>query len=144
MKILTPMKTNIILVALVCITFIIGTATAYGHHDTLDIYVNGVKQTPEQIAEIEQLTGMPAKSGNYWYNPVNGLWGLVGGLPLGQIHNPQSPTLHKSIMKNRSGGTTEFYGDGSWAYGNSNTGTGMIYNPNGGGHWKDKIWISPR
>ena len=109
---------------------------------TREVIVNGKKLSPEEIRQIEQTTGLRVASGKYWLDEATGLWGRVGSPPQGRIGAPGN---HNSNIQNTpGGGTTEFHGDGSWSFGNPNTGGGMIYDPNIGGSWQDKVWIPPR
>ncbi len=107
---------------------------------TREVIVNGKRLSTEEIREIETTTGLQVASGRYWLDEATGLWGRVGSPPQGRIGGAGNP----NIQNTPGGGATEFHGDGSWSFRNPNTGTGMMYNPNGGGHWKDKVWVSPR
>ena len=107
---------------------------AFAYHDTLVVTVNGQLLTPYQVVEAERAIGMQLRSGHYWYDEASGLWGLVGGPALGRIQAAQSAG---------GSGTTRSYGDGSWGYRNSTTGNGMLYDPNAGGSWQDRVWVSP-
>ncbi len=107
---------------------------------TREVIVNGKRLSVQEIRDIETSTGLTVASGNYWLDEASGLWGRVGSPPQGRI----SGAGQANIQNSPGGGTTEFHGDGSWSHRNPNTGTGMIYNPNAGGNWRDKVWVSPR
>lgn len=48
------------------------------------IYINGNRLTVEQIATLTQLYGgMAPTPGNYWYDPISGLFGIMGQGTLG-------------------------------------------------------------
>ena len=78
------MKTGCIACLLVAL-LTLGSGTALAYHDTLNVVVNGVRQTPDQIREIERLLGGPAMSGRYWFDRTTGFWGFEGGPPLGRL-----------------------------------------------------------
>lgn len=111
-------------------------SAAQAYHGTLQVYVNGQRLTPEEIHYVEQVTGTRFASGYYWYDPNSGYWGVVGGPVMGQV----APATGGG---GQGSGTFRSYGDGSWGYRNPNTGTGMMYDPDGGGSWQDRVWIQP-
>ena len=51
-------------------------ATGCGGDD--EVVINGRELEPEQIAQIEKRYGQPPRPGEYWYDPVSGLYGVVG------------------------------------------------------------------
>ncbi len=50
------------------------------------IYVNGTRLEHETVVALERAYGVRLRSGNFWYDPASGLWGLWGGPAAGQIH----------------------------------------------------------
>ena len=118
--------------ALVLVAYL--STPALADHDTRTVTVNGRLLAPNEIVTAEQMTGYQIPSGHYWYDASSGLWGVVGGPPVGRVNNTYS----------QGSGTGENYGNGAGAYRNPNTGTGVITNPNGGGNWRDQVWVSPR
>ena len=50
-----------------------------------EVYVNGVRLSPEQIRFGERATGMILQGGQYWYDGKTGEWGVAGGPALGHI-----------------------------------------------------------
>jgi hypothetical protein len=95
----------------------LGTVTAYGYHDTLEVIVNGRRLSPQEIQWFEQQYGVRAQSGRYWYDPRSGQLGLERGSPRGRgeqfYGNP------------REYGWTN-PSDRSMGYSNDNTGTNML------------------
>lgn len=57
----------------------------YGYHDTLNVWVNGVRITAHQIRVLENLQCGPIPSGRYWLNPQTGIWGYEGGRAQGRL-----------------------------------------------------------
>jgi hypothetical protein len=59
---------------------------AYAYHEIAGgpIVVNGEELSPEQGYGLMQIYG-PIAAGDYWYDPVSGLWGVTGGPSSGQI-----------------------------------------------------------
>jgi hypothetical protein len=64
---------------------VLGSASAFGYHDTLYVVVNGVRLNPAQIQVLEQLSCGPIPSGRYWLNVNTGVWGYERGPAQGRI-----------------------------------------------------------
>ena len=64
----------------------VGFSTARADHDrgTGQVIVNGVALSARQVQALSQVYG-PIPTGNFWYDPVSGLWGLAGGPSVAQI-----------------------------------------------------------
>jgi hypothetical protein len=45
---------------------------------TTRVVINGRALTPQQVREVEQTYGARPGPGNYWYDPVSGLYGAAG------------------------------------------------------------------
>jgi len=73
------------------------------------IIVNGDELGSEHGYQLIRLYG-PIAAGDYWYDPVSGLWGLAGGPSSGQIH-PNLP-LGGPLRVGASGGGTGVYING--------------------------------
>ena len=85
------------------------------------VIVNGQLLGPQELAVADANAGFYLPDGRYWYDPQSGYWGVEGGPALGRVApQPQS----------------------GWGYRNDTTGTGMVYNPDGGS-WQDRVWIDP-
>ena len=68
------------------------------------IIVNGQELDARQGQGLMQLYG-PIPAGNYWYDPVSGLWGPAGGPSTGQIlaHLPMGGPLRANASNSRTG-----------------------------------------
>jgi hypothetical protein len=75
----------------------LGAARAEAQSDQTQTIINGKVMTAAQRADFVRTYGTQPLGGNFWYDPVSGLWGVVGreafgvlqpGLPYG----PVSPT----------------------------------------------------
>lgn len=74
------------------------------------ILINGQAVTPHQMSQIvtiEGSVGYQIPDGQYWYDPMSGLWGLWGGPALGYLS--AGMTLGGPLPPNASGG-----GAGNW------------------------------
>ena len=49
------------------------------------VTVNGVWLGPAELAQADRNAGFRVPDGHYWYDPASGLWGLVGGPPVGRV-----------------------------------------------------------
>jgi len=87
-----------VLFTTISIIILVALLTACGggesNESTTDIIFNGKVLTEEQKEEFEAWFGVLPESGEYWYDPVSGLAGVVGGeaaaslgpdLPLGEV-----------------------------------------------------------
>ena len=109
-------------------------------HETRMVIVNGVRLNPAEIGTAEQATGYQLPNGYYWYDEASGYWGVVGGAAIGRVAGAYT---QDSGVYSQGSGVGENYSDGSSAYRNPNTGAGIIIDPNAGGDWRDRVWISP-
>jgi hypothetical protein len=53
------------------------------------VSINGVWQSPAQIQQAERAAGVRLPDGHYWYDARSGLWGQLGGPPLGRVRTAQ-------------------------------------------------------
>ena len=104
------------------IVLVLCTVGAMAYHDTLTVFVNGVRLTPEQIYHAEQAAGVRLRSGYYWYDQRSGYWGLVNGPVLGRV----------GAVWSQGNTVTEGYSGGGAASRNANTGIGIITDGAGG------------
>jgi len=114
----------------------VGAGNAQANHTTRQIAVNGMRLHPGQIQYVDRLLGYPLPSGHYWHDARTGLWGRMGGPPLGRV--PSSGYIQQG------NGVGQVYDSGATAYRNSTTGVGAIIDPNAGGNWQDKVFIPSR
>lgn len=79
-----------------------------------NVYVNGELVTPIQFQSELARYGIthapPVYDGDYWYDPISGLWGVRGGPTLGQI--PPELNLGGDLQADASGGGTNVYING--------------------------------
>lgn len=91
---------------------------------TTGVYVNGRQLPAQDLAGLQQLVG-PIAPGRYWLDG-QGYAGSEGGPPVANLRALASQLT-------RSGtGVNERYGGGAAAYGNLNTGIGVITDGEGG------------
>lgn len=86
------------------------------------VTVNGMILGPQELMIADSNAGFPLPNGHYWYDVESGYWGVAGGPPVGRVAPAPSQQ--------------------GFSYRNDTTGTGMIYNPDGGS-WQDRVWIAP-
>ncbi|MEN7341572.1 MAG: hypothetical protein AAAFM81_01470 [Pseudomonadota bacterium] len=65
------------------------------------VLVNGKALTHQQVDSLTQMYGQVIP-GKYWYDPVSGLYGNIGGAPMGQLY--PSMTIGGPLAANASGG----------------------------------------
>jgi hypothetical protein len=70
---------------LLVVLFILGSTSAFGYHDTLQVVVNGQRLQPNQIRVLEQVSCGPIPSGRYWLDTRTGVWGYEGGRAQGRL-----------------------------------------------------------
>jgi len=126
----TTRQASILHASLLALLLALGHSTAYAYHDTLVVFVNNQRLTPEEIHYVEQATGMRLVSGYYWYDAASGYWGVVNGPVVGRVA-PQGGQASSGIW---SQGSTvgESYSGGGGASRNSNVGIGVITDGQGG------------
>jgi len=64
--------------------FIIFQGSSISYAGANEVVINGSSLNAEQLMQLQQLVG-PVNSGEYWYDPISGLWGYKGGPYSGQI-----------------------------------------------------------
>ena len=64
-----------------------------GHHENVEIVINGLRLSPAQITAFKQLTGQPIpEPGHYWFDPATGNLGFVGSpVPYYNVYVSASP-----------------------------------------------------
>lgn len=103
------------------------------------VVINGKRLAPQELANLEQrcgtiLDGIYRVQGDYWWNVLNPLHaGRVSELCNGN---------RGSGMYRQGNGVGEVYNDGSSAHRNSTLGQGVIIDPNAGGSWQDRVFIT--
>ena len=65
------------------------------------VVVNGKALTNQQVNALTQMYGQVVP-GKYWYDAVSGLYGVIGGAPMGQLY--QGMTIGGPLAANASGG----------------------------------------
>ena len=80
------MKSRLIGVTLAALLSCLAGLPASAYHQIAGgpIVVNGQELSSQQGNGLMQLYG-PIPAGNYWYDRVSGLWGMIGGPSTGQI-----------------------------------------------------------
>jgi hypothetical protein len=101
----------------------LGAVTAYGYHDTLQVYVNGRRLSPQEIQWFEQQYGVRAQSGRYWYDPRSGQLGLERGSSQGSGEQLYGRNWRNYGWTNPNGN--------SWGYSNDRTDTNVICDSGG-------------
>ncbi len=89
------------------------------------VFVNGRELHPADVLALQQLLG-PIMPGRYWLD-AEGYAGTEGGPAITNLRQAASQ------LQRRGTGVNESHGDGSAAYGNLNTGIGVITDGQGGG-----------
>ena len=91
---------------------------------TTGVFVNGRQLPAQDLAGLQQLVG-PIAPGRYWLDG-QGYAGSEGGPPVANLR------ALASQLSRMGGGVNERYGGGAAAYGNLNTGIGVITDGEGG------------
>ena len=89
------------------------------------VFINGRELHPTDLAGLQRLVG-PVVPGRYWLD-AQGYAGAEGGPPIANLWALASQGQYK-----QGGGVGENYGGGAGAYGNLNTGIGIITDGQGG------------
>lgn len=84
------------------------------------VSINGVWQSPAQIQQAERAAGVRLPNGHYWYDAGSGLWGRLGGPPLGRVRG--APAAAGSGGRYAGG---DLGSDGRCSYFNSPSGSVM-------------------
>ena len=103
-----------------------------------NVFLNGRALHPVEIVRLRMLFGQVIP-GRYWMNAA-GIGGPEGSPPTFNL----AQAAQRSGLFRQGNGVGEVHPNGATSYRNSNTGVGAIINPNGGGHWKDKVFIPSR
>ncbi len=101
-----------------------GTLPANISKGTTGVFVNGRELPTQDLAGLQQLVG-PIAPGRYWLDG-QGYAGSEGGPPVANLR------ALASQLSRMGGGVNERYGGGAAAYGNLNTGIGVITDGEGG------------
>ncbi len=101
-----------------------GTLPANISKGTTEVFVNGRELPTQDLAGLQQLVG-PIAPGRYWLDG-QGYAGSEGGPPVANLR------ALASQLSRMGGGVNERYGGGAAAYGNLNTGIGVITDGEGG------------
>jgi hypothetical protein len=101
------------------------------------VIINGKRLSASEIAHLEQrcgplIDGVYRVQGDYWWNVLN---------PLHAGRVSQLCNRHRGTYQQGSG-TGEVYGNGASAHRNSTVGQGVVIDPNAGGSWQDKVFLS--
>jgi hypothetical protein len=91
---------------------------------TTDVFINGRRLPTPDLAALQQLVGQ-VSPGRYWVDG-QGFAGFEGGPPIANLR-----VLAQNISR-MGGGVNERYGGGAAAYGNLNTGIGVLTDGQGG------------
>ena len=90
----------------IAITTLLSFTSLRAYHEVAGgpIIVNGQELNAQQGNGLMQMYG-PIPAGNYWYDPVSGLWGVVGGPSIGQIlpYLPMGGPLRADASGSRTG-----------------------------------------
>lgn len=89
------------------------------------VFVNGRELHPADVIALQQLLG-PIVPGRYWLD-AEGYAGQEGGPPITNLRQVAAQ------LQQRGSGVNENHADGSAAFGNLNTGIGVITDGQGGG-----------
>jgi hypothetical protein len=74
-----------------------------------DVIINGLTLSAKQIAEFEALYGAKPQSGNYWYDTVSGLYGVMGYPAFGFMFSGHD---YGTLNMNASNGNTGVFING--------------------------------
>jgi hypothetical protein len=120
-------RSSILYASLLAVLLGFGSSASYAYHDTLSVFVNGQRLTPEEIHYVERVTGLQFRSGYYWYDAPSGYWGVVNGPTIGRV----APQEGQGIWS-QGNTVTEAYQGGGESSRNSNVGIGVITDGQGG------------
>jgi len=109
-----------------------GPLPAAASNGTTGVFINGRELHVMDVLGLQRITGM-VLPGRYWIDG-QGNGGIEGGPPLFNLRvlAEQAARGAGSLWSTPGGGVGESYGGGAWAYGNSNTGIGVISDGEGG------------
>jgi hypothetical protein len=96
------------------------------------VFINGRQLHLMDVQSLQQITGV-VLPGRYWVD-AQGNGGYEGGPVLFNLRllAQQAASRSGGMWRTPGGGVGESYGGGAWAYGNSNTGIGVISDGEGG------------
>jgi hypothetical protein len=106
-----------------------GHLRADASHGTMPVFINGRQLTAIDVRILAQWLRMPVQPGRFWVDG-QGNFGYEGGPMLGNLI--QIAQRGSGGMGRQGNTTTQCYGNGGCASGNSYTGTGVI--TDGDGH----------
>jgi hypothetical protein len=109
-----------------------GPLPANASNGTTGVFINGRELHVMDVLGLQRITGM-VLPGRYWVD-AQGNGGYEGGPALFNLRMlaEQAARGGGSLWSTPGGGVGESYGGGAWAYGNSNTGIGVISDGEGG------------
>ena len=109
-----------------------GPLPANASNGTTGVFINGRELHVMDVLGLQQITGM-VLPGRYWVD-AQGNGGYEGGPALFNLRMlaEQASRRGGSLWSTPGGGVGESYGGGAWAYGNANTGIGVISDGEGG------------
>lgn len=74
------------------------------------VQINNVRLTDADLAGLDGALGTRVQDGNYWYDATSGLWGVMGGGPLGLV--AAGLRVGGPLPANASGGGTRVFING--------------------------------
>jgi hypothetical protein len=92
------------------------------------VFINGRELHALDVLGLQRIVGV-VYQGRYWVN-AQGIGGIEGGPPMFDLRAMAAQSSR--LWKGSGAGVGEDYGGGAWAYGNSNTGIGVISDGEGG------------
>lgn len=107
---------------------------------TRRVVVNNVALTPETIAQLEATYRTPIADGNYWYDKMNGSWGVQGG-PVSGYLQPNLP-LGGQLSPNASGSnSTGVYINGRELHPTDIANLNALFAPYGSRTMPGRYWV---
>jgi hypothetical protein len=107
------------------------------------VVINGQYLNAYELADLEQRCG-PIRDGIYrvqgdrWWNVMN----PAHAGSVSQLCNSNRQRGDGQGGYQQGSGTGEVYGNGASAHRNGNLGQGVLIDPNAGGSWQDKVFMS--
>jgi hypothetical protein len=106
-----------------------GRLRANASHGTMPVFINNRQLTAVDVQVLAQWIRMPLQPGRYWVDGQAN-FGYEGGPMLGNL--AQIAQRNSGGLGRQGNTITQCYGNGGCASGNSNTGTGVITDGQGG------------
>ena len=69
-----------------------------------NIIINGIPLSPDELNQFEKLYGQKLRSGQYWYDKMSGMFGIVGQPALGYLKPGHE---YGTLQRNASNGNTK-------------------------------------